>query len=819
MGIKGLDCKTEYHWFDEPDTVRVRLEKELWEIFINKAIAKAGSRTRLANATGLCKVTVFNYFHNISLTVGGVKKILNFLNIDYMSVEDKVREIAWTKNIKLPIKLNTPSMATILAAVIGDGTISEVHVEYKNKDSELLNKVEKEIKKTFGNVKIDHRISEKGIPYIVANKIVKRVLINVGVPVGKKLNKNSGVPKIIVNGSKRMQKAFIQQLFDDEGWVENTNYKIGLSQANECTNAINKKFFSGMKINKPYSINKIPEENRNNVLPPQLLTGIRKILHEKFLVESNLRLKRIIRRRKGYVTAFWELNVGKKESLLNFKNRIGFYCKRKRKDFDLMVGLRESMVPKDILSQIFYEGANLSKENGRFKVKEISKKVNLHPSRIRKRLQTLVKRGVFYKKNGDYGLNHSYLIKTFFNSTNRGLMQIGCVGKPSSGKSTFFSAATLTDVEIDMRPFTTIKANIGTGYITTKCVHGEFGKQCQPQNSKCVNGIRLIPIQLLDVAGLIEGSWQGKGLGNSFMSDLMQASALIHVLDVAGITDAQGNVCGSGTHDPAVDIKFLEREISYWIKSILTKNWAKISKQSGLNEKGPGVALAKQLSGLGISEDCVNDVLKEGNFSDKPYSWNEEEILRFSGLVRDKSKPLLIAANKIDLAGAREKYEKIKKEFPNYKIFPTSGAAELALRKAERNGIIKYVPGEDKFEIVKGDIDEKQRKGLDFIQKNILDKYGSTGIQNVLNKTAFELLDLIVVYPVEDQNKWTSGQGNILPDAYLLKRGSTPKDLSGKIHSDFIDKYIGSINCKTGQKISENYKLQNNDVIKIMLSH
>lgn len=397
-------------------------------------------------------------------------------------------------------------------------------------------------------------------------------------------------------------------------------------------------------------------------------------------------------------------------------------------------------------------------------------------------------------------------------------MLIGIVGKPSSGKSTFFSAATLVDAVIGSRPFVTIKANQGTGYVTSKCVCGEKELKCQPMNSKCVQGTRLIPVTLLDVAGLIPGSWEGKGLGNQFMNDLMQATALIHVLDVSGSTDVEGNPVERGSHNPAEDVRFLENEIAQWIRGILEKNWGKVSKQASLDKKGPAAALWNNLSGLGIKEEQVIKVLKDGGFSSRPDEWDQEEKLRFCDLVRRESKPLLIAANKIDIPGAKENYEMLVKEFPEHIIVPCCSEAELALRKAEKAGVIKYVPGSGDFEILK-DLDEKQKKALEFVRENVIVKFGGTGVQQAVNETAFKLLDLIVVYPVQDANKWASGKGNVLPDAYLLKKGSNALDLAGAIHTDFVSRFIAAVDCRTGQKLGKDSALKDKDVVKVQLKN
>ncbi|MCX6798654.1 MAG: redox-regulated ATPase YchF [Candidatus Diapherotrites archaeon] len=392
-------------------------------------------------------------------------------------------------------------------------------------------------------------------------------------------------------------------------------------------------------------------------------------------------------------------------------------------------------------------------------------------------------------------------------------MQIGVVGKTNTGKSTFFSAATMVAAEIGNRPFVTIKPNQGTAYVTAPCVHVQMGKQCMPQNSRCEAGVRLIPITLLDVAGLIEGAWQGKGLGNMFLNDLMQASALVHVLDCSGTTDAEGNPAKG--YDPAKDVLFLEKEIDYWIRGILQKNWAKISKTAAASEK-PWEALAQPLSGLGMSEADVKSVFEKGSFSGKPSQWSEEEQLDFAEMVRGQSKPMLIACNKMDLPGAKENLGRLQKQFPEKIFVPCCAEAELTLRKAAKAGLIEYTPGAKEFKVL-GNLDERQRHALEFIQTHVLDAFGSTGVQQAINRTAFELLKLILVYPVEDQHKLVDSKGNVLPSAYLLRQGATALDLAAKVHSSFAERFVAAIDCKTGQKIGKEHALRDNDVVKIQL--
>jgi hypothetical protein len=397
-------------------------------------------------------------------------------------------------------------------------------------------------------------------------------------------------------------------------------------------------------------------------------------------------------------------------------------------------------------------------------------------------------------------------------------MILGIVGKPNAGKSTFLSAATLSNVEIADYPFTTIKPNQAIGFVRVKCPHLELGIECNPVNSKCFNGERFVPVSLIDVAGLVPEAHKGKGLGNQFLSDLMQADALIHVVDASGSTDLEGKPVSKNSHNPVEDIIFLEKELNYWIKGILTKNWVKISKQAGNDFALTVKLLAKQLSGLKISEDNVKNVLIEGGFQKKLVDWSEEELLRFSEMIRKKSKPILIAANKVDIEGSEKNVEVLKKSFPDYKIVSCSAESELALRKAVKSEIISYLPGNNYFEFKRKDLPEKQLKALEFIKKNVLEKFNGTGIQKAINSTVFELLDMIVVFPVQDSHKWVSGKGNVLPDAFLLKKGSTAIDLAVKIHSEFGKKFLGAIDCRTQKKIGREHELKNGDVVKILLS-
>lgn len=398
-------------------------------------------------------------------------------------------------------------------------------------------------------------------------------------------------------------------------------------------------------------------------------------------------------------------------------------------------------------------------------------------------------------------------------------MQIGIVGKPNVGKSTFFSAATESTVDIASYPFTTIDANVGVMYVRAKCPCKEFNVKCNPNNSKCIDGTRLIPIEAIDVAGLVPGAHEGRGLGNKFLDDLRQADAFIHVVDASGSTDDEGRPCEVGSHDPLKDVEFLEEEICYWFAGILEKDWKRMARQCEVGKIKLEKMLADKMAGLKISEAQIHRaIMNLGLNQDKPSNWNSEDILNFAFELRRISKPMIVALNKCDLV-SRDEINKIISRLreKGYIGIPTSAEAELALRRASKAGLIKYTPGARDFEIPDPKkLDEGQRKALDFIKERVLDVYGSTGVQECIERVAFDLLDLIVVYPVEDENHLTDKQGRVLPDAYLMPKGSTARDLAYKIHTDLGEGFIKAIDARTRKAVGADYELKDGDIIKIV---
>ena len=393
------------------------------------------------------------------------------------------------------------------------------------------------------------------------------------------------------------------------------------------------------------------------------------------------------------------------------------------------------------------------------------------------------------------------------------MLQIAVTGKPNVGKSSFFNSATASKVEMANYPFTTIDANKAIAHVITKCPCKELELTCNPRNSQCIDGKRLIPIELIDVAGLVPGAHEGKGLGNKFLDDLMQAKVFIYVIDASGSTDEEGNPVDLGSHDPLEDIEFLEHEIVMWMYGIVNRNWVRLIRKVEAEHLDISRVIFDQLSGTGIA---IEDIIEALRKVEPDYTkWEEEDLIELVRHILNIAKPSLVIANKADLPGAKENIERIREKYPN--VIATSAESELALVNAARAGLISYVSGDSSFELLEKDkLNPNQIKALEYIQTNILDVYGSTGIQTALNQAVFELLDMIAVYPVEDEHKYTDQKGNVLPDAILVPKGSNPKQLAYIIHTDIGDKFMHAVDAKKNMRIASDYELCDGDIISIV---
>ena len=387
-------------------------------------------------------------------------------------------------------------------------------------------------------------------------------------------------------------------------------------------------------------------------------------------------------------------------------------------------------------------------------------------------------------------------------------MKIGLVGKPNAGKSTFFTAATSATAQIGDYPFTTIDKNVGIAYVRKPCPSKELGLDPNPNNSLSVDGIRFIPIEVIDVAGLVPGAHEGKGMGNKFLDDLRQADVLIQIIDCSGTTDLEGNTVEGA--DPLDEIKFLEDELHHWIGEIVVRNWSRSARAVEAGEKIENF-LSERLAGLKFTREQVILSLRKAKISKPVMHWGSEEGLVLAGYLQEIGKPIVIAANKADIS-SKDNIGKLDKA----SAIITAADYELALKNATKAGLITYNSGDSDFSLNdEGQLNDGQKKALETIRQ-FLKKNGSTGVQDCIETAVLEKLDLIAVYPVEDETHFTDSQGHVLPDAYLVPRESTALDLAYKVHTDIGDSFIRAIDCRSKRIIGKDYELQDGDIIKIV---
>ena len=397
------------------------------------------------------------------------------------------------------------------------------------------------------------------------------------------------------------------------------------------------------------------------------------------------------------------------------------------------------------------------------------------------------------------------------------MIRVGLIGKTNAGKTTFFNSATLGVEEISTYPFTTKQPKVGNASVLSLCVHREFNVKDTPKNSRCIDGWRFVPIELVDLPGLIKGAWQGKGLGNQFLSVAAQSDVLLHVVDASGSIDSTGRLAEPGTGDPIADVADVEEETVLWYLKLFEGNRDKIVRS--INSGSETVQSVTEIfRGIGVKEWHVKKALHDNGLENRKIEeFESEETRQFASTLREISKPTLIVANKVDLSSAADNFKRLREHNKHMLVVPCSADAELTLRRAQVKGLIKYFPGDERFEInEKTSLNEKQKWALNFIRKDILGEYLQTGVQFALNVAVFKLLNMNVVYPVADQSKLSDKNGNVLPDAYLMRNGSSIEDLANEIHTDLAKGILYAIDIRSGLRLPINYLIKDRDVLSIV---
>ncbi len=390
-----------------------------------------------------------------------------------------------------------------------------------------------------------------------------------------------------------------------------------------------------------------------------------------------------------------------------------------------------------------------------------------------------------------------------------GSLSLALAGKPNAGKSTFFHAATLADVEVGNYPFTTIDPNRGVTHVRTDCPCLDRDHRCDSEN--CHNGIRFVPVELLDVAGLVPGAHEGRGLGNQFLDALSNADAVLNVVDASGGTNAEGEPVEQGSYDPVNDVDFIREEMDLWLAGIINRNFEGVERRSRSPNFDLEAALTELLGDIGASDADVAATLRSIDYPEDPLVWDDADRERLARELRARTKPILVVANKADIAEP-ETIDRLREAAD--RVIPATAEGELALRRAAEAGVIEYEPGDDSFTVLESVTDE-QKAGLERIE-TVLERVGNTGIQQALNEAVYEMLDHFTAYPVQNETGWTDGQDRMLPDAFLLENGATPLDLAFAVHSDIGEGYLHAIDARANRRISDGHELDEGDVVKIV---
>jgi ribosome-binding ATPase YchF (GTP1/OBG family) len=395
-------------------------------------------------------------------------------------------------------------------------------------------------------------------------------------------------------------------------------------------------------------------------------------------------------------------------------------------------------------------------------------------------------------------------------------MEVGIVGKPNVGKSTLFNALALLDVPMAPYPFTTIEPNRGVGAVRVPCPHSEKGTACTPGNAKCVDGTRWVPVNLIDVPGLVPGAAEGKGLGHKFLDDLRAADGFVQVVDASGSTSPEGVIGTPGTNDPAEEVGWLEEELVAWVAEIMSRDFAHSAKSVELEGGAIDEFLRSRLTGLAISAGDVSAALRAVPLDlAKPSHWTSEDRRRLARELLRAAKPRTVAANKCDRS-TPEQVSALAETIAPIPAVATCAEAELSLRRAARAGLLRYKPGDPTFEVVDpARLSAGQKHALDEV-RTILARWGSTGAQKALETLIFDHLHRIAVFPVEDESHWTDSKGRILPDVLLVPAGTPAKAVAYRVHSDLGDNFIRAIDGRTHRALAADHPLAPGSVVRFV---
>ena len=319
-------------------------------------------------------------------------------------------------------------------------------------------------------------------------------------------------------------------------------------------------------------------------------------------------------------------------------------------------------------------------------------------------------------------------------------MKLGLVGLPNVGKSTIYNAVMGVGATSANYLFSTVEPTAGIVPVPDYRLE-ELAKIYEPKK------ITPATLELVDIAGLVRGSYKGEGLGNKFLAAIREVDAIIHV--VRCFEDSEV-VHVDGEINPARDIETVNLELIFSDLDIVERRIERTVKAA----KGDKKLLAEvQLLGR------LKEHLEQGESARSFICESDVEAAIIADIPLLSAKPVIYAANvgEKDLASPPENHEHYSRvaaiaEKENSNVLPICAKLE--------EDIATLAP-EDK-ELFLADA------GL-----------AESGLDRVI-KSGYALLGLISFL--------TAGKPEVR--AWTIRRGTKAPGAAGKIHTDFEKGFI-----------------------------